>query len=118
MGEKAAQLSSLSKFPSGFVYPRHKPEETDLYKIIEQNLPSFQSHLSNAEISLPAFVHDEFRKYLRCAMRIVGTWFSPRKVQWLQIRTPGSFSCKLRGYCRGRRAHPAVLVVWLKHRHT
>jgi hypothetical protein len=51
-------------------------------------------------------------------MRIVGTWFSPRKVQWLQIRTPGSFSCKLRGYCRGRRAHPAVLVVWLKHRHT
>jgi hypothetical protein len=41
MLEKSAQLSSLSKSPGGFAYQRHKPEETDLYKIIEQNLPSF-----------------------------------------------------------------------------
>ena len=49
-------------------YQQHKPEETDLYKIIEQNLPSFQSHLSTADISLPRFVHEEFRKYLRCGL--------------------------------------------------
>ena len=68
MLEKTAQLSSLPKSPGGFVYQRHKTEETDLYKIIEQTLPSFQSHLSNADISLPAFVHDEFRNYLRFEM--------------------------------------------------
>ena len=68
MQEKAVQLSSLSKSPRGFVYQRHKPEETDLYKIIEQTLPSFQSYLFNADISLPALVQDEFRSYLRCGM--------------------------------------------------
>jgi hypothetical protein len=50
MLEKSAHLSLLSKSPDGFAYERHKPEDTDLYKIIEQNLPSFQSHLSNADI--------------------------------------------------------------------
>ena len=68
MLEKITQLGSLPKSPGGFVYQRHKPEETDLYKIIEQNLPSFQSHLSNADISLPSFVHSEFRSYLRCGL--------------------------------------------------
>ena len=43
-----------------------KPEETNLYKIIGQNLPIIQSHPSNADISLPAFVHNEFCSYLRC----------------------------------------------------
>jgi len=68
MLEKTTPLSSLPKSPGGFVYRRHKPEETDLYKIIEQNLPSFQSHLSNADVSLPAFVHNEFCSYLRCGL--------------------------------------------------
>ena len=68
MLENTSQLSSLPKSPGGFVYKRHKPEESDLYKIIEQNLPIFQSHLSNADISLPAFVHNEFRSYLRCGL--------------------------------------------------
>jgi hypothetical protein len=68
MQEKHTQLSSLPKSPEGFVYQRRKPEETELYKIIEQNLPSFQSHLSNADISLTSFVHSEFRSYLRCGL--------------------------------------------------
>jgi hypothetical protein len=68
MLEKTAQVSSPLKPPGGFVYQRHKPEDTDFYKIIEQNLPSFQSHLSSADISLPGFVHEEFRKYLRCGL--------------------------------------------------
>jgi len=68
MLKKPSQLNSLPKSPSGFVYQRHKPEETELYKIIENNLPAFQSHLSNADTSLPSFVHDEFSKYLRCGL--------------------------------------------------
>ncbi len=65
MLEQPAHLSSISKSSGSFAYQRHKPEKTELYKIIEQNLPSFQSLLSNADISLPAFVHDEFPSYLR-----------------------------------------------------
>ncbi len=97
MGEKAAQLSSLSKFPGGFVYQRHKPEETDLYKIIEQNLPSFQSHLSNADISLPGFVHEEFRSYLRCGLLEHG--FLRVKCNGCRFEHLVAFSCKHRGFC-------------------
>ena len=97
MLDKSAHLSSLSKSPGGFAYQRHKPEETDLYKIIEQNLPSFQSHLSNADISLPAFVHDEFRKYLRCGMLKHG--FLRVKCGGCRFEHLVAFSCKLRGFC-------------------
>ena len=97
MLDKPAHLSSLSKSPGGFAYQRHKPEETDLYKIIEQNLPSFQSHLSNADISLPAFVHDEFRKYLRCGMLKHG--FLRVKCGGCRFEHLVAFSCKLRGFC-------------------
>jgi hypothetical protein len=115
MGEKAAQLSSPLKSPGGFVYKRHKPEETDLCKIIEQNLPIFQSHLSNTDISLPGFGHEEFRSYLRCGLLEYG--FLRVKCNGCKLEHLVAFSCKLRGFCRGRRAHPAVLAVWLKHRH-
>ena len=95
--EKSAHPSSLSKSPGGFAYQRHKPEETELYKIIEQNLPSFQSHLSNADISLPAFVHDEFRSYLRCGLLKHG--FLRVKCNGCRFEHLVAFSCKLRGFC-------------------
>jgi ribosomal protein S27E len=97
MLEKSAHLSSLSKSPGGFSYQRHKPEETELYKIIEQNLPSFQSHLSNADFSLPAFVHDEFRSYLRCGLLKHG--FLRVKCNGCRFEHLVAFSCKLRGFC-------------------
>ena len=115
MQENHTPLSSLSKSPGGFAYQRHKPEETDLYKIIEQNLPIFQSYLSNADISLPAFVHNEFRSYLRCGLLEHG--FLRVKCNGCRFEHLVAFSCKLRGFCRGRLAHPAVPVVWLKHQH-
>ena len=97
MLEKSAHLSSVSKSPGGFAYQRHKSEETDLYKIIEQNLPSFQSHLSNADISLPAFVHQEFRSYLRCGLLKHG--FLRVKCDGCRFEHLVAFSCKLRGFC-------------------
>jgi hypothetical protein len=115
MLEKSAHLSSLSKSPDDFAYQRHNPEETDLYKIIEKNLSSFQSHLSNADISLPAFVHDEFRRYLRCGMLKHG--FLRVKCNGCRFEHLVAFLCKHRGLCRGRLAHPAALVVWSKHQH-
>jgi hypothetical protein len=115
MLEKSTHLSSLSKTLGGFPYQRHKPEETDLYKIIDQNLPTLQSHLSNADISLPPFVHHELRSYLRCGLLKHG--FLRVKCNVYKFEHLVAFSCKLRGFCRGRRAHPAVLVAWLKHQH-
>jgi ribosomal protein S27E len=94
---KSAHLSSLSKSPGGFAYQRHKTQETALYKIIEQNLPSFQSHLSNADISLPSFVHNEFGKYLRCGMLMHG--FLRVKCSGCRFEHLVAFSCKLRGFC-------------------
>ncbi|HJP50535.1 MAG TPA: transposase [Pseudomonadales bacterium] len=97
MLENTSQLSSLQKSPGDSTYKRHKPEETDLYKIIEQNLPIFQSHLSNADISLPAFVHNEFRSYLRCGMLKHG--FLRVKCNGCRFEHLVAFSCKLRGFC-------------------
>ncbi|MFT7547902.1 MAG: ribosomal protein S27E [Candidatus Azotimanducaceae bacterium] len=91
------QLSSLQKSPGGFVYKRYKPEETDLYKIIEQSLSIFQSHLSNADMSLPAFVRNEFRSYLRCGLSEHG--FLRVKCNGCRIEHLVAFSCKLRGFC-------------------
>jgi ribosomal protein S27E len=97
MQENHTQLSSLSKSPGGFAYQRHKPEETDLYRIIEKNLSSFQSHLSNADISLPGFVHEEFRSYLRCGLLKHG--FLRLKCNGCRFEHLVAFSCKLRGFC-------------------
>jgi len=97
MLENTSQLSSLPKSPGDSAYKRHKPEETDLYKIIEQNLPIFQSHLSNADISLPAFVHNEFRSYLRCGLLKHG--FLRVKCNGCRFEHLVAFSCKLRGFC-------------------
>jgi len=98
MLEKSAHIGSTSKPPGDFAYQRHNPEETDLYKIIEQNLPPFQSHLSNADISLPSFVHDEFRSYLRCGLLEHG--FLRVKCNGCRFEHLVAFSCKLRGFCR------------------
>ena len=97
MLEKSAHLNSLTKSPGGFAYQRHKPEETALYKIIERNLPAFRSHLSDADISLPIFVHDEFRSYLRCGMLKHG--FVRVKCKGCSFEHLVAFSCKLRGFC-------------------
>jgi hypothetical protein len=68
MPKERTQTNLTSPTPASVGYQRHTPEDTDLYKIVEKNLPSFQSHLSSADISLPQFVHEEFRKYLRCGI--------------------------------------------------
>jgi hypothetical protein len=77
MPDAITHWDSTPETPGGFAYQRHKPEETVLYKIVEQYLPAFQSHLSSADISLPGFVHDEFRQYLRCGSPPGGSCFMP-----------------------------------------
>ncbi len=55
-----------SPVPAAVRHQRHRPEETVLYRLVEQHVPAFQHRLAELEQPLPAFVLDEFRSYLAC----------------------------------------------------
>jgi hypothetical protein len=81
-------------------YARHKPEQTLLYQLVEQYWPEFQAHLSETGRFLPRYVRREFEAYLACGRLENG---------FLRVRCQGcshehlvAFSCKRRGFCRGR----------------
>ena len=47
-------------------YVRHRPEDTVLYNVVQEFAEAFFAQLSEEGASLPAFVHEEFERYLRC----------------------------------------------------
>ena len=47
-------------------YQRHRPEQTLLYRIIEQHYPAFTAHLAAQGRVLPEYVQREFEDYLKC----------------------------------------------------
>ena len=52
-----------------YSYERHKPEETVLYKLIQENLASFLEQFNEETgCCLPDFVIKEFDEYLRCGI--------------------------------------------------
>jgi hypothetical protein len=52
-----------------FTYERHKPEETLLYKIVQENLLSFLEQVEvDTGYPLPDFVIKEFEEYLKCGI--------------------------------------------------
>ena len=46
---------------------RHRPEQTLLYQTVEQYADAFFAHLGERDATLPGFVRDEFKAYLRLA---------------------------------------------------
>jgi hypothetical protein len=50
----------------GLAYARHRPEETQLYCLVEQHYPAFVEHLAEQGRALPTYVEKEFEAYLRC----------------------------------------------------
>jgi hypothetical protein len=44
----------------GLVYERHRPEETRLYRLVEQHYPALVEHLAGQGKALPAYVEKEF----------------------------------------------------------
>jgi ribosomal protein S27E len=87
MGERAS-----------FVYQRHRPEDSVLYKIIQENLETF---LRQAQIEtgypLPEFVEREFREYLKCGILAYG--FLRVQCESCLHENLVAFSCKRRGFC-------------------
>lgn len=94
-------------------YQRHRPEQTLLYRIVEDNYPAFVAQMAHEGRSLPSYVHREFDEFLRCGRLEHG---------FLRVRCDGchaerlvAFSCKRRGFCPScgarRMAEAAALLV-------
>ncbi len=91
----AATTSGTAK---GYHYSRHKPEETTLYKIIQNNWLSFQAQVeSDTGYPLPDFVTKEFEEYLRCGILAHG--FLRAQCESCHAEHLVAFSCKRRGFC-------------------
>lgn len=78
-------------------YQRHQPENTPLYPIVEQHLPTLRHALQRHETSLPRFVLTEFQDYLRCGRLEYG--FVRVKCNGCRHEHLVAFSCKRRGFC-------------------
>jgi hypothetical protein len=79
-------------------YERRRPEETTLYRVVQENLETFLAQVeAEGAASLPQFVKDEFDAFLECGILAHG---------FLRVRCAAcgheklvAFSCKLRGIC-------------------
>ena len=78
-------------------YERHRPEETLLYRVLQEHWSGF---LADAEVGggeLPAFVLDEVNAYLRCGIPAHG--FLRARCNDCGHSRVVAFSCKRRGFC-------------------
>lgn len=80
-----------------FEYERRKPEKTVLYQTIRDYLDEFLIVARLNGKSLPQYVEDEFRAFLRCGCIQFG--FVRRKCDRCGKEEFTPFSCKRRGFC-------------------
>ena len=79
-------------------YERHRPEQTTLYRLVQQHAQSFFTQTEETtSASLPPFVKDEFDAFLECGILAHG---------FLRLRCADcgydklvAFICKRRGFC-------------------
>jgi hypothetical protein len=94
-------------------YQRHRPEQTLLYRIIEQHYPPFVTHMAGQGRLLPDYVQREFEDYLRCGRLEHG--FLRVRCDTCHAEHLVAFSCKRRGFCPSsgarRMAESAALLV-------
>jgi len=78
-------------------YARRKPEASDLYQIVQQELESFLAAASARERPVPRFVARELRAFLRCG--ILANGFVRVHCDGCGLDRVVAFSCKGRGFC-------------------
>ena len=79
-------------------YERHRPEQTTLYRLVQQHAASFIAHTeASTGAELPRFIKAEFDAFLECGILAHG---------FLRLRCAEcghdkllAFSCKRRGFC-------------------
>ena len=81
-----------------YSFQRHKPEDTVLYKVIQNNWLSFQAQVEeDTGHPLPDFVIREFEEYFRCGILAHG--FLRAQCESCHLEHWVAFSCKRRGLC-------------------
>jgi hypothetical protein len=74
-------------------YERRRPEQTPLYRLVQQHYETFAAEVAG----LPQFVKAEFEAYLDCGILACG--FLRLRCEGCARDTLVAFSCKLRGIC-------------------
>ena len=95
----------LQRAPDGAAlhYERHRPEQTALYRLVQQHAAGFFAHTgANTGAGMPRFIKDEFDAFFECGILAHG---------FLRLRCGEcghdklvAFSCKRRGFCPSRGA--------------
>jgi hypothetical protein len=80
-------------------YRRRRPEETVLYKVVRENLATFLevADLRSGGKGLPAYVRQEFERYLDCG--ILANGFARVRCADCGHDEVVAFSCRGRGFC-------------------
>ena len=92
------QAAQLAPARNAIHYERRRPEETTLYRLVQEHAESFFAHVeAETGASLPEFVKEEFDAFLECGILAHG---------FLRLRCGDcgheklvAFSCKRRGFC-------------------
>jgi hypothetical protein len=78
-------------------YQRRTPEDSLLYRVVQENLETFLAEAAQRDRCVPAFVEREFRKFLECGLLCHG---------FVRVRCKDcgddklvAFSCQRRGFC-------------------
>jgi hypothetical protein len=63
---QAAAARMVSRERDAARYHRLRPEQTLLYRIVDQYYPAFSAYLAEQGRELPGYVQREFEDYLKC----------------------------------------------------
>ena len=84
--------------PATCSYERRRPEETTLYKIVQEQLEAFLAHAeAQTGAGLPVFVKDECEAFLECGILAHG--FLRARCADCADEKLVAFSCKRRRFC-------------------
>lgn len=84
----------------GDPYQRHQPEQTTLYRTLQEHWPTFVERLeseSDGSAGLPRFITEEIEAFLRCGILAHG--FLRVVCDQCHENRLVAFSCKRRGFC-------------------
>ena len=86
---------------AGLTYDRRRPERTALYQVVQNNLKTLYAAVEEGfrTASLPAFVRDEFERYLNCGLLCRGAALLVCKKEGCPGTRVVAISCKGRGWC-------------------
>jgi hypothetical protein len=96
--QASAQQPQRAPDGAALQYERHRPEQTTLYRLVQQHAASFFAHTeASAGAELPRIIKDEFDAFLECGILAHG---------FLRLRCAEcghdkllAFSCKQRWFC-------------------